>query len=99
MIGGPDDDLLISGYTSYDRDTTALDAILAEWQRTDEDYATRITNLRNGVGSGGYHLVLGETVLDDGAADVLTGAGGMDWFWANVDQDTIIDRAIEELVN
>ena len=99
MIAGPDGDLLIAGSTSYDLDPMALDAILAEWQRSDEDYPTRIMNLRTGVGPGGYHLVLGETVFDDGAADVLTGGAGRDWYWANLAQDAIIDQAIDELVN
>jgi hypothetical protein len=56
-------------------------------------------NLRTGVGAGGYHLVLDETVLDDKAADVLTGGAGRDWYWATQVQDTIIDEAIDELVN
>ena len=77
----------------------ALDAILAEWQRTDEDYPTRIAHLRRGVGSGGYHLVLGETVLQDVAANVLTGGAGLDWFWADLALDTIINKSAGEVVN
>jgi Ca2+-binding RTX toxin-like protein len=104
VIGGSGDDLLIAGYTSYDLNAAALQAILTEWQRTDESYAARVANLRSGVGAGSYRLVLNTpaaagTVFDDGAADVLTGNAGMDWFWANLPQDTITDRAPGELVN
>jgi hypothetical protein len=104
LIGGSDDDLLVAGYTSYDLNAAALQAILAEWQRTDESYATRVANLRSGVGAGSYHLVLNTsttagTVFDDGAADVLTGNAGTDWFWASLPQDSITDRAAGELVN
>jgi hypothetical protein len=99
LTAGPDGDLLIGGSTAYDLDPAALDAILAEWQRSDEDYETRVANLRDGVNDGQYKLVLGDTVLDDGAADLLRGGDGRDWYWANVVQDTIIDKAIDELVN
>ena len=96
LVGGPDGDLIIAGSTIYDKNTDnnlqALDAILAEWQRIDVAYKDRITNLRTGVGPGGkYNLVLkpdaksnGTVVLDDHAADVLTGGTGGDWFWAKV---------------
>jgi hypothetical protein len=99
LTAGPDGNLLIGGSTAYDLDPAALDAILVEWQRSDEDYETRVANLRDGVNDGQYKLVLGDTVLDDGAADLLRGGDSRDWYWANVVQDTIIDKAIDELVN
>jgi hypothetical protein len=37
-------------------------------------------------------------VLDDGVVDVLTGAGGLDWFLIGL-RDKITDRAASELVN
>jgi Ca2+-binding RTX toxin-like protein len=79
--GGPGDDLLIGGSTRYDLDPVALDAIMAEWQSRDS-YPDRILKLRSGVGSGGYRLVLNETVFDDEAHDSFVGGSGLDWFWA-----------------
>jgi Ca2+-binding RTX toxin-like protein len=99
LTAGKDGDLLIGGSTIYDLNAQALDAILAEWRRTDEDYPTRIANLRAGVGQGAYHLVLGDTVLDDTAADLLTGGAGMDWFWAMLPQDTVKGRGSGEQIN
>jgi hypothetical protein len=83
LVGGGDDDLIIAGSTAYDNNLVALDAILAEWRRTDEDYSTRIDHLRKGVPwpGGPYKLVLNQTVFDDHAADVIDGGGGADWIW------------------
>jgi hypothetical protein len=97
ITGGSADDLLISGTTSFDSNQAALMAILNEWQRTDKNYAQRITDLRTGAGlSGGNKLVLGTTVFNDTSADVLKGNGGLDWFFANLGpagiKDTIQDR-------
>ena len=104
LVGGPGSDLLIAGSTSYDLITAALEAILAEWQRTDVTYAVKVTDLRNGVGSGHYRLVLNTattagTVFDDDAADVLTGGAGLDWFWCTLPQDTITDLQSGEQVD
>jgi hypothetical protein len=32
------------------------------------------------------------TVFDDGAADVLTGSSGQDWFFANLSGGGVLDR-------
>ncbi|MSR56218.1 MAG: hypothetical protein EXS05_00855, partial [Planctomycetaceae bacterium] len=58
LMGGDEDDVLISGIFSYFNESTktlnrpAIDAIMAEWTRTDvaADYATRIAHLRTGGG-------------------------------------------------
>jgi hypothetical protein len=42
------DCILIAGYTDYDLNTAALQAILAEWVRTDLDYAHRADHIQNG---------------------------------------------------
>ena len=42
------------------------------------------------------------TVFDDGAADVLTGSAGQDWFFANLDtgvRDRITDLGAREFAN
>ena len=41
LNGGAGEDILIAGTTDYDTNDTALLAIMSEWTRTDEDYATR----------------------------------------------------------
>src|SRR5207302_6639856 len=82
ITGAADDDILIGGTINFTARNTALMSILAEWQRTDELYAQRIANLRAGGGlNGSNNLILGQTVLDDGAANVLAGGAGLDWFW------------------
>jgi parallel beta-helix repeat protein len=100
IVGNASDDILIAGKTSFDGDRTALRLILAEWNRTDEDYATRVANIQ-GTGSGGTFsgrlngstfLQANATVIDDGAADVLTGNSGQDWFWANFKGSGVLDK-------
>jgi hypothetical protein len=39
------------------------------------------------------------TVHDDLVADVSTGGAGLDWFWANLAQDTITDQSAGEVLN
>jgi hypothetical protein len=99
ITGGSADDLLIAGYTNYDANTQALLAILAEWKRPDADYAMRIAHLRTGGGLNGSFVLTTTTVKNDGAADVLTGGAGQDWFWATLPQDQITDLASGEQVN
>jgi hypothetical protein len=106
LVGGSDDDILIAGRTAFDAYPAALQAIFAEWHRTDRDYGARITDLRNGGGyNGSFRLVWGSTVVDDGAADRLTGGPGLDWFFANPGpngvRDTItdLDLRVPEQVN
>ena len=44
----------------------------------------------------------GATVFDDAARDVLTGAGGQDWFFANLDagvRDRITDLSAAEFAD
>jgi Ca2+-binding RTX toxin-like protein len=95
ITGGGDDDILIAGTTAFDADDTALMAILQEWQRSDKTYSQRIADLKSGVGlKGSFRLLRGTTVLGDGAADMLTGGAGLDWFLANLKsgvRDTITD--------
>ncbi|HEX5472602.1 MAG TPA: hypothetical protein VFW73_11985, partial [Lacipirellulaceae bacterium] len=80
LTGGGGDDILIDGYTSHDNDTTALDAIMAEWTSADS-FSTRVANL---TGSGGL-LQSGVAVFDDGDHDVLASGAGHDLVFANTD--------------
>jgi hypothetical protein len=85
-------DLLIGGTTNFDNDLPALIALLNEWGRTDESYLQRVANLSNSTvngvhpsgGRNGSTFLNGDTVQDDGAADVLNGGSGLDWFFANL---------------
>jgi ribosomal protein L35AE/L33A/urease beta subunit len=82
LRGGSGDDLLVGGATAHDNNVVALDALLAEWSRTDADYETRIAHL-NGTQAGGLNasaVLDGATVPDDGVADDVWGAEGQDWF-------------------
>jgi hypothetical protein len=75
LIGGNDDDILIGGTTAYDMDNAALQAIMAEWVRTDEDYATRVSNLFAGTGTGG-RVLDATTVFNNGGGNILRGHAG-----------------------
>ena len=97
LVGNADGDLLIGGTTAFDANEAPLCAVLAEWT-SGRDYAARVANLR-GTGSGprangNYFLAAdgpGRTVFDDGAVDRLTGAGGQDWIFANIDSGILDD--------
>lgn len=95
LRGGGDDDLLIAGRTAYDSNISALLQILAEWTSA-HSYATRIANLRDGVG--GLPRLDSTTVFDDGAVDMLRGNKGLDWFFAGPN-DTLPDRQPAEEMN
>jgi hypothetical protein len=98
LTGGINDDILIGGKLSPDLNETALPLILQEWQRTDVSYDQRIADLRHGGGlNGGYKLLWGTTVLNDGAADTLTGNGGQDWYF-QFPSDTVTDAAAGDLI-
>ena len=80
ITGGSGGDLIIGGNTTLDNN--ALDSILAEWQSVDT-YANRINFIKNGGGLNGTNVLnLGTTVIDNLAANVLTGAaGGKNWYF------------------
>ncbi len=99
IVGGGADDLLIAGRTTFDNNDLALNGILAEWNSS-RSFVSRVANLRgtgNGVDfdnrlNGNYFLQTegpSATVLDDGAVDVVSGTGGFDWYFANLDGSNI----------
>ncbi len=105
LKGRGGDDVLIGGTTAYDRNVAALSALLAEWARTDEGYATRLSHLLGpdaggtAGGANGAFYLNPSTVHDDGAADVLDGGGGQDWFFASVaGQDLLRHKQKGEVV-
>jgi Ca2+-binding RTX toxin-like protein len=97
LYGSAFDDILIAGSTAHDEDDAALQAILDEWT-SGNSYATRVSNIRNGGGANGAFVLDDTTVIDDGAADILIGSGGQDWFWSGPG-DKIKGRAKNEIVN
>ncbi len=84
LHGGNADDLLIGGASTYDANVAALLTLQAEWNRTDADYLTRISDLNGTSGDGlnGTYVLNGLTVVDDAAVDSLFGNAGQDWFFA-----------------
>ncbi|MBX9579112.1 MAG: right-handed parallel beta-helix repeat-containing protein [Gemmataceae bacterium] len=87
LVGNAADDILVAAATAYDADECALAAVLGVWlgplPYADRVYAITTT----GVGAGNAVKLNDATVVDDGAADVLTGSAGRDWFLANLDGD------------
>jgi acrosin len=86
LTAGSASDILIGGTTIFDDNDAALAAILAEWQSSDS-YNTRfdrLEGLQSGGLNGSNHLIFGTTVKNDGAADVLNGGAGFDWYFARL---------------
>lgn len=96
LVGGDGQDILIGGSTAHDDDDAALAAIIAEWQRTDIDYAARVANLTYGGGTSAY-LLDATTVFNDEAVDEIYGGGELDWFWADAIDVTDRDELTEVL--
>ena len=89
ITGGGGDNILIAGRTSYDQDLNALDAIFAEWIRSDLTFQQRLGFMENGGDSNDTYLLNGATVSNDAAADILTGGEGSNWFFYHVANDQI----------
>ena len=52
LVGDAADDILVAGYTDHDNNAAALYRVMAEWTRMDATFATRVADLRAGVGPG-----------------------------------------------
>lgn len=98
LDGGADDDILIGGRTSSDASITRLTDLRTEWTSANS-YATRIVNLRAGVGASNASLKATINVLNDaGEDDILTGGADTDWFFAALD-DVITDLFAGEVLD
>jgi Ca2+-binding RTX toxin-like protein len=99
LQAGAGGDVLIGGTTAYDNNAAALAAVLAEWSRTDIDYATRIAHLTGSLSGGlnGTYLLNTSTVHSNGLADNLYGGSGMDWFLAGI-ADVLFNKTSGETV-
>jgi len=82
LRGGAGEDLLIGNGTTFDANLAALTALLAEWGRTDANYAARASHLLGEPGglNDGYFLDP-DTLLTDSAIDQLYGEAGLDLFF------------------
>jgi hypothetical protein len=105
------DNILIGGTTDYDQNLAALEAVFAEWTRTDlgfNDRASDLLNGTNGQGATPLNIVNGQLVLlnnatvhADNAADTLTGGGkgtsgtGTGRNWFFVDADDTITNLLK----
>jgi Ca2+-binding RTX toxin-like protein len=96
LIGGTGDSLLIAGTTAWDTNLVALEAILAEWSRTDLSFEQRVADLISDAppsrALNGPYMLNKKTVFADDTPDVLIGGGGMDWFFADNKDDTIQNK-------
>jgi hypothetical protein len=98
IFAGSGGDILIGGWTTYSdltddltgTDTPysqkllALEAIMAEWGSSADNYPARINYLSYGGGLNGSNLLNASTVHDNGQADTLSGISSMvplDWFF------------------
>ncbi len=98
LDGGVGEDIVIAGRTTSDSVNSVLNDLRDEWKSANA-YATRITNLRTGVGVSNASLQALVNVLNDaGDDDVLTGGTDLDWHFAAVD-DVINDLFAGEIVD
>jgi hypothetical protein len=98
-VGNAGEDILISGYTSFDANDTALKAILAEWTSA-RSYSQRLWNLSQGTAASGldsskknnrlngnWYLIgndgSSQTVFNDNDVDTMTGNQDKDRFLGN----------------
>jgi Ca2+-binding RTX toxin-like protein len=99
-ITGNGNDILISGTTNYDSNTSAniaaLDAILAEWSSKDS-YSVRISKIMSGVGPGGTDALNTTTCQSDGVANTVSDGSAPtqdNWFIVNT-KDTVTKQSGE----
>jgi len=99
-LTGNGSDILISGTTNYDSNTSAniaaLDAVLAEWSSSDS-CSTRINNIMNGVGPGNTDALNSSTCQSDGKPNTVSdGAAPTEnnWFIVNT-KDNVTKQSNE----
>lgn len=100
LVGGAGEDLLLGGDTGWEWSPAYLALLMAEWGRTDIDYATRVAHVLGTLlgGNNGTITLNSNTVYDDSAPDSLTGSAGLDWFFQSAgDQLLDLDSATEHL--
>ncbi|MFK7821908.1 MAG: choice-of-anchor Q domain-containing protein [Planctomycetaceae bacterium] len=94
LASGADSDILIAGSTNFSEEDLRL--IAFEW-RASRNFEVRKANLTDGSGSlqrfNGDRFLIdtgdGQTIFDDNDPDSVLGGSGLDWFFANLDDDDI----------
>lgn len=90
LRGGDGEDILVGGSTSFDANSTALKALLAQWVSS-TSYAERVAVLSDVALA--LHLQSDTTVRDDFVVDDLMGQQGLDWFFVpGVQGSPLLDR-------
>jgi Ca2+-binding RTX toxin-like protein len=80
LTSGKGDDVLIGATYAHSDDLDLALAVLAVW-KSSASYDDRVSSLRTG-GVDALFALNSTTILDDSAADKLSGNQGVDWFWA-----------------
>ncbi len=110
LDGGSGEDILLAGQCGYYSESslslnlTAINAIMAEWTRTDlgsvsdpTGYLTRVSDLSTantpGALNGSYVLTSATVSKDSAAVDTLFGGLDRDWFLASA-EDVLSDRVL-----
>jgi phospholipase C len=86
LVAGSGQDILIGGTTNFDSNLPALQALEAEWSRTDETFAQKVAHLSGGATGGlnGPYILDSTTVQSHHRGDTLKGGSALDWFFAHV---------------
>lgn len=81
--------IVIAGTTAYGQNAEAYLALESEWTSADS-LQTRVSALEAGVGTKGNLFALNaQTVFANGDNNHLQGGSGLDWFFADLNTDTI----------
>jgi hypothetical protein len=88
LVGNSGEDILVGGTTNYDTNVQSLDAIMAEWTRTDRPYAARVNDLLVGGGLNGSTLLNVAAFHSNGGGNTLTGGAGLDLFYGLLPKDS-----------
>ncbi len=98
LTGGTGDDLLIGGMTTFAANSAGMSQVANEWTSASA-YAVRVGHLKKA--SGGLNtptFVTTRSAPNDGVGDTLKGNAGLDWFFAYVPNDRLLDRLEGEVV-
>jgi hypothetical protein len=101
LIGGSGENLLIGeslSYLGYYTNAQSVDALFAEWSRTDVNALVRMAHLRTGGGLNGTAVLNATTLRSLGDQDTLVAGGVFNWFWSDA-SDLIANRHPNDYVN
>ncbi len=96
ITGGSSDRLLIGGGTTYDLNDAALEAIVAEWDRTDIGFTQRVLDLTSGGGLNGSYVLTASTITEDAQANTLASGTGQTWFIVH-SRDLVVNKKATDI--